>query len=133
MALQRAGVGRSRQTAESAGELGEEFLVVINDVLAADHRCEFNNHAELSTPGCEVGKQLFVTFCATKHHDAAFAGSMNAEQQFKTLELVFLCHGTTFPEFDELGIGRLLHVDVIELDVSQIKLHGFFVMNTTTE
>ena len=70
-----------------------------------------------------MSKQLFVTFSPTKHDDTAFPGSMDAEQQLESFEFLFFCHSTTVPEFDELGVGRLLHVDVIELDVSQIKLH----------
>ena len=116
---------RIHQIADSAAELGKKVLVIVDHALTADHGREINHHAELCAPGSEVSKQLFVTLSAAKYDHAAFAGCMNTEEQFETFKFVFFRHGATFPEFDELGVGRLLHVDVIELDVSQIKLHDF--------
>ena len=57
-------------------------------------------------------------------YDSSYDSKIDIEQ-FETFKFVFFRHGATFPEFDELGVSRFLHIDVIELDVSQIKLHDF--------
>ena len=114
---------RIHQIVDSAAELGKKVLVIVDHALTADHGREINHHAELCAPGSEVGEELLVTFGTSEHNDASLSGGMHAEQQFKTFKFIFLRHGTTVPELNELGVSRLLHFNIVELNVGQIKLH----------
>ena len=111
----------------STPKLGKQIFVIVDHVLAADDGGNFHHDAELRAPGCEMGKQLFIAIGTAENNNATFPWCVDAEQEFKTVKFVFLGHGTTFPEFDEQGIGSLLEFNIFKLAVNQIELHDALI------
>ena len=82
----------SAKSLQGLGHLGEKLLMVINHILTTDYRSEVHFNAELSTPWCEVLKDLSITFSFEEDRHSASARSVHAEQHFKAIKVVQLCH-----------------------------------------
>ena len=75
----------------SSGHFGEEFLVIIYDILTTNYRREIHFNAKLGTPWSEVLKNLSITLSFEQDGYPAGPGACT-EQHLKTIKVVQLCH-----------------------------------------
>ena len=107
-----------------SGHFRKQLFVVINDVLAADHRREVHLNSKLSTPGSKVLKNLRVSRGFEQQGDPSCSWSMDAEEHFKTVSAIGLRHFARIPEFTETLVGSQLAFDIWKNAVGEVHLHG---------